>query len=114
MHLAGSAGTKSDLEDLLLTIILEAGFPEPEVNRSYRFGAQGLELDFAWPDRRINVEADGYWGHAEPSRAELDRIRDDLLPVHGWTILRLDSELIRSRPDLVVERLRATWRAPVA
>ena len=75
LHLGGSAGTKSSLEDAFL----ERCAVEPLVNTK----VAGLEVDFCWPDRRLVVEVDGP-GHARaPTRRE-DFERERKLEAAGY------------------------------
>lgn len=48
-------------------------------------------LDFAWPDRKIALEADG-WYHRSPEGAAKDRRRDSWLRSQGWVVFRIDDE----------------------
>jgi very-short-patch-repair endonuclease len=48
-------------------------------------------LDFAWPEMKIGLEADG-WIHRDPEKAASDRRRDSWLRNEGWLIFRVDDE----------------------
>ncbi len=48
-------------------------------------------LDFAWPDVKIALEADGWW-HRSPEGATGDRQRDSWLRSQGWVVFRVDDE----------------------
>ena len=48
------------------------GLPKPRRN----VGAHGHELDFFWPELRLNVEMDGYRWHSTRARLNRDRRRD--------------------------------------
>ena len=48
-------------------------------------------LDFAWPDVKIALEADGWW-HRSPEGATSDRQRDSWLRSQGWVVFRVDDE----------------------
>jgi hypothetical protein len=98
LHLAGSAGTKSTLEDAFLALV--ADLPEPLVNMEL----EGLEVDCRWPEQRLVVEVDGP-GHLRPAVKREDARRDRLLVAAGHTVLRVtDLELERS-PGEVLARL---------
>jgi hypothetical protein len=45
LHAAGSAGTKSELEDRFLALASRSAQPEPLVNTK----VQDIEVDFHWP-----------------------------------------------------------------
>lgn len=53
----------------------------------YRVGR--YRLDFAWPDRRVAVEADGPH-HWRPDVAMKDAVRDSWLRSRGWLVFRVD------------------------
>lgn len=55
--------------------------------QQYRVGK--YRLDFAWPDQKIGIEADGPH-HWRPDVAMKDAIRDSWLRSQGWLIFRVD------------------------
>lgn len=57
--------------------------------QEYRVGA--YQLDFAWPRRRIGLEADGFY-HRLAEVAARDRVRDSWLRSQGWLIFRVDDD----------------------
>ncbi|MDA0170738.1 endonuclease domain-containing protein [Solirubrobacter taibaiensis] len=80
LYLAGSAGTRSDLEDQFLELV--RGFPVPLVNMEHL----GYEIDFRWPERRLAVEVDG--NHRRPRDKRNDPARDRVLRDAGYTVVR--------------------------
>jgi len=85
---AGSAGTRSELEDRFLALTSRSGLPEPLVNTK----VQDIEVDFHWPDRNLIVEVDGP-GHTRPTTKRDDAWRDARLRAAGHTILRVADEM---------------------
>jgi hypothetical protein len=61
LNKAGSAGTRSELEDRFLALTSKSGLPEPLVNTHI----EELEVDFHWPQLNLVVEVDGP-GHTRP------------------------------------------------
>src|SRR2546423_1730267 len=57
--------------------------------QQYRIGK--YRADFAWPDVRIALEADGWW-HRSPEGAAKDRLRDAWLRSQDWVVFRVDDE----------------------
>lgn len=111
MHLNGSVGTRSDLEDLFLAHLRAAGFAVPIVNT--RIPAPGglIEVDFHWPHRRICIEVDGS-GHQRPRTRRNDIERDARLRAAGYEVLRIPAALIETNVprmlgqiDLALHRL---------
>jgi very-short-patch-repair endonuclease len=57
------------MEDRFLWICARHRLPPPE--REHRIGAK--RYDFAWPDRLVVVETDGWQGHSGPYAFQGDR-----------------------------------------
>ncbi|MFE2753531.1 DUF559 domain-containing protein [Actinosynnema sp. NPDC059335] len=87
---------ESAAESSLLLTIAEAGFPLPEPQFSVRDldGREIWRLDFAWPDKRVALEYDGYAAHVD--KAQADRSRDEDLRRRGWKVLRADVSDLRN------------------
>jgi hypothetical protein len=81
LRAAGSAGTRSGLEDRFLRLVRGAGLPEPIINTHHL----GFEIDFRWPG--LAVEIDGP-GHDRPRSQAEDRIQDAALQAQGFRTLR--------------------------
>jgi len=94
LYLAGSAGTRSDLEDRFLELV--RGFPVPLVNMEFL----GYEVDFRWPDHRLAVEVDG--NHTRPNDKRNDAGRDRVLRNAGYTVLRFTGPELPSVPAQLV------------
>ena len=65
----------------------------------------GYEVDFAFPDRRVIVETDGWEFHGSRDAFELDRHRDAVLAGAGWLVVRFTWRQIEDGPT-VIERVR--------
>ena len=102
LHLAGSAGTKSALEDAF--IALAADLPEPLVNTIH----EGEELDFLWSDCRLNVEVDGP-GHLRPAVRRADARRDGKLNAAGYTVVRLTDVELKRSPEAALAKVLHNW-----
>jgi very-short-patch-repair endonuclease len=79
------AYTRSAAERRMLSLIRQAGLPEPEAN--VRVG--GFEVDFLWRSRRLVVEVDGYRFHSDRAAFENDRRRDATLVALGYRVVRV-------------------------
>ena len=103
MLAAGSSGfSRQEAERILIGLIRDAGLPEPLRNAR----VHGFELDFYWPQLRLNVEVDGYRWHSTRSRLNRDRERDAELAARGIKVLRISNDQLR-RPRRVVAHLAA-------
>jgi very-short-patch-repair endonuclease len=97
------------MEDRFLRLCREHAIPEPV--RQFRIG--GHAFDFAWPDRRVVVETDGWQAHSGPHAFQADRTLSNALQLQGWTVLRFTWRDLTKRPDDVVAALRTALRIPV-
>lgn len=102
--LAASGGgfSRQEAERILLRLVHDAGLPEPRRNAR----VHGLELDFWWPELRLNVEMDGYRWHSTRTRLNRDRDRDIDLAARGIRVQRISYDQLR-RPERVIARLAA-------
>ena len=85
----GSERAESPPESWLRLILIEHGFPLPEVNWAITTpdGRELVRLDLAWPSLRICVEYDGWEAHA--GREAEDAARAEELRRHGWIVIRV-------------------------
>lgn len=95
--------SRSKAETVLWDLIRSAGLPLPRRNVS----VHGYELDFYWPDARLNAETDGRAAHDTGMRFETDRDRDAHLVSLGIRVMRFTWKQLTERPDLVVDLLSA-------
>jgi predicted transcriptional regulator of viral defense system len=100
------AVTRSDLERRFLTFVDDAGLPRPLTN----VVLDGIEVDCAWPERRVVVELDGRAYHRTMAAFERDRARDRRLAAAGWRPIRVTDRALRDEPA----RLRSELTALVA
>ena len=87
LNVAGSAGTRSDLEDRFLALTSRSGLPEPLVNTQI----ENLEVDFHWPEQNLIIEVDGP-GHTRARTKRDDAQRDTRLQAAGHTVLRISDQ----------------------
>jgi very-short-patch-repair endonuclease len=83
---AGSAGTKSDLEDQFLAAVKAANLPDPVVNAAVQTRHRQIEVDFRWGD--LCIEVDGP-GHRRPRTRQEDQARDRALSEVGFRVVRV-------------------------
>jgi very-short-patch-repair endonuclease len=93
LNAAGSAGTRSALEDNFLTLVRKAGLPVPLPNVPVQTATGPIEVDAVWPDQRLCVEIDGP-GHRRRRTKREDRERDAALRAAEHEVVRIkDAEL---------------------
>lgn len=82
-----SPRAESPPESWIRLLLIEQGFPLPDVNFGILSpaGQELFRLDLAWPELRIAVEYDGHAFHA--GREEHDEARDEDLRRRGWIVI---------------------------
>ena len=70
-------------------------------------GRRVAVVDFAFPDLRLAIEADGYRWHSGRENWERDRRRANQLTLLGWRTIHVTWSDMAQHPDAVVARIRA-------
>jgi hypothetical protein len=99
-HYIGSTPTENDFEDAFLVLTRSLGLPDPtpQFYNDLGDGEPPIRADFAWPDLKIVVEADGRRTHGTQQAFESDRRRDQRLIAAGWTVIRTTWKQLMQRP----------------
>lgn len=97
---AGSSGG-SALERKVERLLASSGLPPYE--REHPVGE--FRLDFAWPQRRVGVEADGRLWHSTRADFARDRRKHNDLLDRGWRVVRVTWHDVHDHPREVVSRL---------
>lgn len=103
---AGAEPTRTELEDVVLDVILAAGIGRPDVNVPRLFSGRRVIPDFRWPDRRLIVEADSRTWHDNQLAREDDAERQALLEANGERVVRVTWEQAVSRRAQTIRRLQ--------
>jgi very-short-patch-repair endonuclease len=109
----GPAPTRSELENVVLDLILRGGFEHPDVNKPLVIAGRRVVPDFRWPRERLVVEADGAAWHDNPVAKVEDRERQALLEAHGERVMRVTWDEAIAEPSRTLARLESA-RAPLA
>jgi Protein of unknown function (DUF559) len=104
---AGPAPTRSELEDVVLDLILSGGLKHPEVNVPLELDGRRVIPDFRWPEQQLVVEADSAQWHEGKLAKEDDAERQALLEAHGERVLRVTWDQAIAKPIQTLERFRA-------
>lgn len=99
----GVTRTRSEVEALLLQIIIDHALPRPEVNRY----DNGREVDFRWPRHRLIVEVDGWQFHRSRRAFVTDRRRDRAALTTGWRVARFPATEVLRDPARVAAEIHA-------
>jgi very-short-patch-repair endonuclease len=99
--------TESPLESHVLKALKKAGLPIPKLQYEVRDGDRFVaRLDFAYPEQRLAIEADGFRYHADRRAFDGDRARANELQARGWLILRVTSKHLQEDPEGVAAWVR--------
>jgi hypothetical protein len=103
----GEVVPASELEALLMRVLVGAGLPRPE--REVHVGdADGWvgRVDFAYRDARLLIEADSRLHHSSLTDFEADRARDNRLIAAGWRLLRVTWTMLTEEPERFARLVR--------
>lgn len=95
--------SRSKAEEAMKRLLAKARLVKPLRN----VRVHGHELDFWWPDLRLNVEIDGYSWHSARNDLNRDRGRDIDLASVGIQVVRITRDQLKFQPELVIARLAA-------
>ena len=100
----GAAPTQSELEDVVLDLVLRGGFVHPLVNEPLFIAGRRIVPDFRWPAQRLVIEADGPH-HDDPLERAADKERQRILEAHGDRVIRVTWEQAIARPGATLRRV---------
>jgi hypothetical protein len=97
---------ESPMESEARLAMYDAGLPPPVlqyviVDRN----GQKWRVDFAWPDRLVAVEYDGFDWHSSPDALRQDRQKRAALTEVGWTVLSVVADDVRRRSWEMTRRI---------
>ena len=107
MESVDASVTRRELEKRFLEFIADFGLPRPETNAHIYAGGRWFEVDCLWRSQRLVLELDGRATHATRAAFENDRLRDRILQVAGWRIVRITWRQLQDSPAAMAEDLRA-------
>ena len=96
---------QSELERLAVSQLRQAGITGFQPNLTVRLrDGQAVEIDIAFPDRRIAIELDGYAFHSGAAAFRKDARRGNRLMAAGWTVRRFTWDDLLSDEFITVVR----------
>ena len=97
----------SRLESRVRALLRQAGLPEPSAQWEIRDrGTLLARVDFAYPEAKLAIEADGYRYHSGRTAWQRDRVRRNALTSRGWRVLHVTWNDLSARPDEIVSEIR--------
>lgn len=105
-------GAESPQETRTRLLLVSADLPPLETQievRDHR-GRFVARLDMGWPDAMVAVEFDGahHWTDPRQRSRDIDRIAE--LAELNWIVVRVSGEMLRHRPWVILQRVRAALR----
>ncbi len=106
--LAPLRGGESVMETRARLLMLDAGLPEPELNRDVLFEHAGWLAcpDFSWPGLNVAVEYDGDHHRTDRRQWQRDIARRRLLQEEGWTVIVITADDVLRTPAHMVAMIR--------
>lgn len=107
------AGAESPQETRTRLVLIRGGLPRPQTQIVVRnmWGAVLARIDMGWEQWLVGVEYDGPQHWTDPRIRANDIERTAELERRGWRLVRVSADLLRHRPDVIVDRARHALRA---
>jgi very-short-patch-repair endonuclease len=100
-------GTHSVFESRLLRLLLKGHLPRPVPQyRIKRDGKLVAQVDFAYPDAKVLIEAESHRWHSGPRAMDRDISRYDELRAMGWIVILVTWRQLMNEPHKVIEKVR--------
>lgn len=102
----GDRDTHSVAESRFAEVCERFALPTPIYQ--YEIAVDGLvrRLDFAYPERKLYIEVDGYAWHTREGVFEDDRERQNWLTIEGWLPIRITWKMLTTNPAGVARVIR--------
>ncbi|MGY4710204.1 endonuclease domain-containing protein [Mycolicibacterium sp. CBM1] len=106
-------GAQSPQETRTRLVLVRAGLPTPatQITVLDECGHFVARVDMGWKQWKVGVEFDGAQHWTDPAQRTRDINRLAELEECGWRIVRVDSQLLRRAPEVVVDRVMAALKA---
>jgi hypothetical protein len=106
---------ESPMESEARLVMIDGGLPMPVlqyeiIDRNWRT----WRVDFAWPDRKVAVEYDGFDWHSDPEKFRVDRQKRAALQEIGWSVMSIVGDDVRRRSWDMVRRIEIELSRSVA
>jgi very-short-patch-repair endonuclease len=89
------ARARNEMEARILRILDQLQLPAPRVNLVVRLRGETRIVDFAWPDRKVALELDGFGPHSTRRVFDDDRLRRNLFTAEGWWMFHVTNSALR-------------------
>lgn len=106
-------GAESPPETRTRLVLLDGGLPRPrtQVEVFDAYGYPYARIDMGYGEFKVGVEYDGQQHWTDPRQRAHDVERAVRLAADGWTIVRVYADMLRRRPQVIVQRTAAALTA---
>ena len=105
-------GAESPQETRTRLLLVTADLPPLKTQIEVRDGRGRFvaRLDMGWPEALVAVEFDGahHWTDPRQRSRDIDRMAE--LEALNWIVVRVSGEMLRQRPLVILQRIRAALR----
>lgn len=98
---------ESELEGRIARIIDRAGLARPTQQLKVRYAADRYRIDFAWPDKKLYLEGNGFGFHSLSSDLDRDAARQNELVLDGWTPIEITWRMTDAVIETTIRRFLA-------
>jgi hypothetical protein len=102
----GAAALESPLEVRTWRVLTRSDLPAPVRQHWVRARERWFRLDFAWPDRKVGVECDGYMPHGGRIAFRRDRRKLAALAGLRWLMIPVTWADVTRRPEEMLAEVR--------
>jgi very-short-patch-repair endonuclease len=107
----GDQNVESILELKLLRLLRRSRLPDPVSQFSISEGSKVVaRVDFAYPEIKLAIEADGYRHHGERYAWKRDLKRRNALTARGWHVIHVTWSDVADRPGEIAAEIRDAVR----
>jgi len=101
-------GAESPQETRTRLLLVFGGLPRPQTQIVVHndWGTVLARIDMGWEECLVGVEYDGPQHWTDPRIRANDIERTVELERRGWRLIRVSADLLRNRPDVIVDRAR--------
>jgi very-short-patch-repair endonuclease len=111
--LEGQRRSESGLETRLRQLLKKAGLPLPEAQHEIRHQDRLIaRADFAYPERKLAIEAVSYRWHSGKTAWARDQKRWNSVTALGWRVLNVTWDDLEKHPESVVQRIAEALALP--
>ncbi|WP_433630804.1 endonuclease domain-containing protein [Nocardia sp. CA-120079] len=105
-------GAESPQESRTRLLLIDNGLPRPETQIVVRdhYGTFVARVDIGWEQWKVAVEYDGAQHWTDPAQRSKDIDRHAELNALGWLVIRVSADQLRTRPHIILDRVRTALR----